>query len=105
MSDLFNSLHKSMQEFIEYEKGNKQLTVRDVTILPIEEWSAQAIKNLRESYSISQTVFSFLLGVSNKTVEAWEAGKNVPSGPSLRLLQLFKNRPDLIKSMYTYRSK
>jgi putative transcriptional regulator len=36
------------------------------------------------------------LGVSLKTVEAWESGKNVPSGPALRMIEMLKDDPDVL---------
>ncbi len=37
-------------------------------------------------------LFAQYLGVSPKTVEAWEAGKNKPSGSSSRLLELLDEK-------------
>ena len=51
---------------------------------------------LRESLMLSQSLFAELLGVSKKTLEAWEYGKNEPSGASLRILNLIKIDPELI---------
>jgi putative transcriptional regulator len=37
---------------------------------------------------MSQRLFAEALGVSTKTVEAWEAGTNTPSGVANRMLEL-----------------
>lgn len=103
MSVVFNDLVESMKEFIDYEKGQKQLTVKNVEITPVEEIAAQTIKDLRESFSMSQAVFAEIIGVSKKTVEAWEAGRNKPNGPSLRMMQVIKSKPEIIESIYIYR--
>ena len=39
-------------------------------------------------------LFAQYMGVSVKTVEAWEAGRNHPVGAACRLLAMTKNDPD-----------
>lgn len=41
----------------------------------------------------SQEVFAQYMGVSVKTVEAWEAGRNHPEGAACRLLAMTKADP------------
>ena len=48
------------------------------------------------SLDFSQALFAMSLGVSLKTVEAWESGKNVPSGPALRMIEMLKDDPDVL---------
>jgi len=36
-------------------------------------------------------VFAYYMGVSQKTVEAWESGRTHPTGPVFRLLYLLDN--------------
>ena len=43
---------------------------------------------MKKVTSLSQAAFAMAMGVNVKTVEAWEADKNVPSGPVQRLLSL-----------------
>lgn len=50
------------------------------------------IKSMREGLRLSQVVFASLLNISPSTVQKWEAGQKVPSGPSLKLLNLVKAR-------------
>ena len=49
------------------------------------------IKNIRKKTGTSQGFLAKWLGVSKKTVQAWESGMNVPNGPSARLLSLLEN--------------
>ena len=41
---------------------------------------------------------TYYMGVSAKTVEAWEAGRNQPSGTACRLLAITKKDPMFPKS-------
>jgi putative transcriptional regulator len=42
---------------------------------------------------LSQVMFAGSLGVSPKTVEAWENGRNKPEGASRRLLEIVRDDP------------
>ena len=62
---------------------------------PLKEYSACEIKAIRNSLGMTQTVFALFMGVSNKTVEAWEAGRNMPDGPARRLLSMVQADPEI----------
>jgi len=46
---------------------------------------------------LSQSLFSSVLGVSVKTVEAWESGRNIPRGTAQRMLALIDKEPEIIR--------
>lgn len=50
-------------------------------------------------------MFAQMLGVSKKTVEAWEAGTNVPNGSAMRLLQLLEDKPQVVKEEFYMEDK
>ena len=57
---------------------------------------AKEVRALRLYLQLSVSLFASLLGVSVKTVEAWEKGTNVPSGPALRLMRMAQKNPDIL---------
>ena len=57
-------------------------------IEPVKEYTAEDIKKIRKKTGTSQGFLAKWLGVSVKTVQAWELGTNIPNGPSARLLSL-----------------
>ena len=61
-----------------------------------EEMTAADIRKLRKSLQLSTAVFASALAVSVKTVEAWERGTNIPSGPALRMMNMIRKYPDLL---------
>ena len=58
----------------------------------VVELSANEIADLRKREGISQGVFARYLTVRPKLVSEWERGEKKPSGPSLKLLSIVKNR-------------
>lgn len=87
--DIFNGL----QEAIEYEKGNRKLRTVKVLLKPVKKFEADEVKSIRTMLGMSQALFAGLIGVSSKTVEAWEAGRNTPDGPASRILSLLQMDP------------
>lgn len=61
-------------------------------IPPLGEFSAEDIKRIRHQQGVPQRLFAEFLGVSKRTVEAWEIGRGKPTGPSSRLLGLLQAR-------------
>lgn len=89
MSEAFAILSGALDEAIKDTKSKKlKRTVRSIEIEPAGVYSSVQVKNIREKIGLTQKLFAKYLGVSSKTVEAWEAGRNKPSGPSNRLLWL-----------------
>lgn len=87
----FDSIMTGLNEALEVSKGNlKNVKRRKVTVSPVPEYNASRIKKIRESLNLSQMIFAEAIGVSIKTVEAWEAGRNKPQGPASRFLQLLE---------------
>ncbi len=65
----------------------------DVLCLPeVKSLSATQIKRLRTRNKASQAVFAAYLNTSPSTVQKWEQGQKKPNGPSLKLLNMVKQR-------------
>ena len=93
MSQLFDDLCMGLNQAIDYTKGKKNAKVKVVTLVkysidPVEEYDRNQIRNIRMKAKMSQAVFADFLGVSVKTVEAWECGRTHPTGPACRLISL-----------------
>jgi putative transcriptional regulator len=94
---IFDSVSKGLNEAINYEKGNTDgIRKRVVTVIPVPQYKGIEIKKIREELKITQANFAELMGVSIKTVEAWETGRNIPQGPAQRMLDLLKNESDIV---------
>ena len=78
-------------------KRNKHLRIAEP-----RKFSPEEIRSLRKKLRLSVGMFATLLSVSEKTVEAWEAGTNVPSGPALRLMSMIIVYPDILVDTRTF---
>jgi putative transcriptional regulator len=58
----------------------------------VDQLSALEIKAIRESNNVSQGVFAAVLNVRPTLVSQWERGEKRPSGPSLKLLSLVREK-------------
>ena len=86
MSEMFESI---MHSFDETVLSARQGRLREtVFVSPVKEYDAAGIRELRKRLDMTQAMFAGLFAVSKKTVEAWEAGRNTPNGPSLRMMEL-----------------
>ncbi len=97
--DVYDSLVNGLKQAVDYEKGKKVkgVSVRKVTVKPVPNYNAKEIKAIRNKVKLSQSTFAIVLGVSKKTVEAWESGRNEPMGPAQRILSLMKDK-DFLKN-------
>ncbi|MCW7490999.1 transcriptional regulator [Leptospira meyeri] len=93
---LFNSLKKGLNEAIEFSEGNSNLKFKQtsISVPKLPNFKGKDIKNIRTKLHLTQSVFANTLGVSEKTVEAWESGRNIPQGPAQRMLFVLKNNSD-----------
>jgi len=96
MSEVFDSIMRGLNEAIEDAKGNQKLPRKTVTIYPVKVYDADDVKRIRKATGFSQKAFAEYLGVSSKTVEAWEAGTNHPSGAASRILSMMEMDNNLI---------
>lgn len=95
--NIFESIMTGLNEAVEYEKGNLTAKKTTITVEPLPEISAEDIKNIRNEIGLTQSMFAAVIGVSVKTVEAWEAGTNRPIGPARRMISLIQFNPDILK--------
>ncbi len=90
-SKAFSDTLQGIQEAIEYVQGDKtKCRSRRFEITPIKEYSKEEIKAIRVNNNMTLRIFAEIVGVSPKTVEAWEAGTNKPRGSASRLFQLME---------------
>lgn len=90
---VFDEIKLGVEQAIEYEKGNLKARKTTLSITPVDSFTAQEIKEIRKNTGLTQMLFAKFMGVSIKTVESWEAGRNHPEGAACRLLSLTKNDP------------
>ena len=97
MNKVYNSNMTGLTEAIEDANGKeKKLSRRVVTVIPVKQYEAIEVQKIRKTTGMSQKAFASYMGVSDKTVEAWEAGTNHPSGAASRLLTMMEMNHNLV---------
>jgi putative transcriptional regulator len=95
--DFYKSIVTGLHEAVEYEKGTGKAKKAKCTVNPAPVFNAQEIKSVRNTLQMTQATFAAVMGVSTKTVEAWEVGTNTPIGTARRMLSMLKADPALPK--------
>ena len=90
MNSLFEDLKTGLEEAIDYERGSGKGKSKTLMIAPVKKYSNDEIKTIRKQSGMTQSVFASYLGVSKKTVEAWELGRTHPTGPAYRLINILE---------------
>mgnify|MGYP001121715072 CR=1 FL=1 len=100
MSNVYESIMTGLNEAVEDSKSyEKKLTRRVVTVIPVKEYNASEVKKIRNSIGMSQKTFASYLGVSCKTVEAWETGKTTPTPTAKKLIYLIQEDHAIIQKL------
>ena len=94
MSELLDAVHETAKGL--YDAGAMDATTMHefdaLCLPPVTELNSGQIKRLRLKCKASQPVFAAFLNVSPSTVQKWESGQKRPNGPSLKLLNLVKDK-------------
>ncbi len=93
MSEFYDKIARGLNEAIAFEKGELSAKTTKLTVTPLSSFDSNEIKAIRASVGMTQAVFAAYMGVSKKTVEAWESGHNHPAGAACRLLSITKADP------------
>ncbi len=91
--NVYDGIIQGLNEAIAYNKGTLKARTNTITIEPVPDFAATEIKSIRNELGMTQVLFAGFMGVSPKTVEAWEAGRNMPDGPARRILAMLKTDP------------
>ena len=91
-SEAMAAIHETVSDYYAAGVIDKKTMRRfdESCLTPIEEFTAEDIRALREREQVSQSVFAHHLNVSKDAVSQWERGAKHPAGPSLKLLSLVK---------------
>lgn len=90
---VFDKIKVGLEEAVAFEQGTLDARTHKMTVRPVDHYDAAEIKAIRVNAGMTQVVFAKFMGVSAKTVEAWESGRNQPIGSACRLLHLIKADP------------
>jgi putative transcriptional regulator len=93
-SEAMSAIHETMEALHDVGVIDKQ-TMRhfdEACLTPVQPLKPEEIKAIREREHVSQTVFANYLNVTTSLVSKWERGEKQPSGASLKLLSLVKEK-------------
>lgn len=98
--NVFDSIMKGLEQSVDYENGNGKARITKMSVQPLPDVTADEIKELRHNLGFTQSVFAAVMGVSPKTVEAWEAGTNHPVGSARRMISLIRFDPSVLQKAH-----
>lgn len=93
--DFFSGIMDGLNEALAYTKGKAAAdTFARKRSLPIVN-----VVDLRSALSMTQKAFAEVLGVSCRTVEAWESGKSTPTPTAKKLMFLIQEDHSLVQKL------
>lgn len=93
---VFEQIKAGLEDSIAHSRG--ELSLKTTTLpLPPPKAEARQIAQLRKRLRMSQSVFAATLNVSPKTVQSWEQGVRQPADAALRMLQVIRERPQVVR--------
>ena len=96
MSKAYESIMKGLRQIEAHKRGKVKLRTTVLMVEPTLEYDAKAVRRIRQRLKLPQRAFARLCGVSIKTVEAWESGRNVPNGSARRLFELIEKDQEIL---------
>ncbi len=95
MNDFCEGIMQGLQEAIAYTKGENtdQVVVHRLTCEKVRDFTPEEIKKTRLAAQMPQWMFAQVIGVSQKSVEAWEGGRSRPDGAARRMIGLLNANP------------
>ena len=91
----FDGLMNGLNEALAYEKR----TAKAETYARKQSLPEVDVAKERAALNMTQKAFAALIGVSKRTVEAWECGKCTPSPTAKKLIHLLSLDPSLVQKM------
>lgn len=93
---VFEQIKTGLEEGIAYWQGRLDLKT---TVLPSPPPKARGkdIAGLRASLGMSQALFAATLNVSPRTVQSWEQGIRQPADAALRMIQVIRESPQVVR--------
>lgn len=93
--NFFDGIIEGLNEALAYEKG----TAKSETIVRKRSLPDVNVSQIRNSLSMTQRAFATALGVSCRTVEAWECGRSNPTPTAKKLMFLISEDHSLIQKL------
>jgi len=97
----YERFKESLEQAVAFKKGDKSKARVSVCELPVPEYKADDVVRVRSILNLSQRSLAVVLGVSSRTVEAWEVGRNEPCGAARNLLYLIEKDNSLVDRLVT----
>lgn len=93
--DLTAALQETLEDIKAYHRGEEVpgMVVHERTLPDVD--SAE----IRKSLSLTQRAFAAILGVSCRTVEAWESGRSNPTPTARKLMYLIQEDHNLVQKL------
>lgn len=93
--NVYEGIMQGLQEAVAYNDGKMKARTKTMHVEPVPDFNAPEIKHIRDELGMTQVLFAGFMGVSAKTIEAWESGRNTPNGPARRILAMLQTDPHL----------
>lgn len=86
--------------FIGGDRSRGRVVVREAQV---PAYKPEDVVRTRKALNLTQSALAFAMGVSTRTVEAWETGRNTPSGLACRMLYLLDSDHSLVDRLTALR--
>mgnify|MGYP000563139555 CR=1 FL=1 len=93
-------IERDMQRDVWQETLDAVLDIKKGKIGAVRTVELPAVVEARQKVGLTQSKFADLLGVSVRTLQDWEQGRRHPSRAAASLIQIAKQRPDVLREVF-----